>query len=70
MLLYHLATKIKSQIVQNGLPILVKLIVDKKLDTTVRIDVALDYVLSRGQSKESINIVELEKVCGVGVTGK
>lgn len=67
MLLYHLATKIKPQIVQNGLPILVKLIVDKKLDTTVRIDVALDYVLSRGQSKESINTVELEKVCGVGV---
>lgn len=67
MLLYHLATKIKPQIVQSGLPILVKLIVDKKLDTTVRIDVALDYVLSRGQSKESINVVELEKVCGVGV---
>ncbi|XP_037027295.1 probable glutamine--tRNA ligase [Bradysia coprophila] len=67
MLLYHLATKIKPQIVQNGLPILVKLIVDKKLDTTVRIDVALDFVLSRGQSKEAINIAELETACGVGV---
>ncbi|KAJ6632812.1 putative glutamine--tRNA ligase [Pseudolycoriella hygida] len=67
MLLYHLATKIKPQIVANGLPILVKLIVEKKLDTTVRIDVALDYVLSRGQSKESIDLTELEKACGVGV---
>lgn len=67
MLLYHLATKIKPQIVQNALPILVKLIVDKKLDTTVRIDVALDYALSRGQSKDAINIAELEQICGVGV---
>lgn len=67
MLIYHLATKIKPQIVQNSLPILVKLIVDKKLDTTLRIDVALDHLLSRGQSKQAIDIVELEKVCGVGV---
>lgn len=68
MLLYHLATKIKPQIVQNALPILVKLIVDKKLDTTVRIDVALEYALSRGQSKDAvINVAELEQICGVGV---
>lgn len=67
MLLYHLATKIKPQTVQNGLPIFVKLIVDKKLDTTVRIDVALEFVLSRAQSKEAINIAELETACGVGV---
>lgn len=68
MLLYHLATKIKPQC-SNHLPLLVQMIVSKKLDTTVRIDVALDHLLSHGATTPSdqISVSELEKVCGVGI---
>lgn len=71
MLLYHLATKIKPQCL-NHLPLLVKMIVAKKLDTTVRIDVALDHLLSHGATttavqSDEIFVAELEKVCGVGI---
>lgn len=65
MLIYHLATKIKPQILTN-LPLLVQLIVTNKLDTTLRIDVALDYVLANGMAKQ-IDTQALEKTCGVGI---
>lgn len=66
MLLYHLASKIKAQIIHH-LPLLVKYIISQKLDTTVRVDAALDYVLKNGLSANEINTAELEKHCGVGI---
>lgn len=66
ILLYHLASKIKAQIIHH-LPLLVKYIVSQKLDTTLRIDAALDFVLKNGAQGTQINTAELEKHCGVGI---
>ncbi|XP_037956511.1 probable glutamine--tRNA ligase isoform X2 [Teleopsis dalmanni] len=67
MLLYHMASKLKPQIIHE-LPFLVDYIVDRKLDTTTRIDAALDYLLQYVQKKDiAVNIVEFERACGVGV---
>ncbi|XP_073835703.1 glutaminyl-tRNA synthetase [Musca autumnalis] len=68
MLLYHMATKIKPQCADN-LHLLVKYIVDKKLDSTMRIDAALEYLLKCAVQKkgQSIDLSELDKECGVGV---
>ncbi|XP_022920273.2 probable glutamine--tRNA ligase [Onthophagus taurus] len=63
MLLYHLATKTKPQI-SNHLPFLTKYIVTNKLNTTVRVDKAIEYVLSH---INNINESEFEKFCGVGI---
>lgn len=63
-MLYHLASKIKNQI-SDKLPFLTKYIVEKKLDTTQRVDAALNYLLSH--IKEDIDIPNFEKECGVGV---
>lgn len=63
MLLYHLATKIKPQIKEH-LPFLVKYIVTKKLDSTVRVDKAIDYILS---NINNIVISDFDKYCGVGI---
>ncbi|XP_034186948.1 glutaminyl-tRNA synthetase [Osmia lignaria lignaria] len=64
ILLYHLASKIKNQI-SDKLPFLTKYIVEKKLDTTQRVDAALNYLLSH--IKKDIDIPNFEKECGVGV---
>ncbi|XP_075146553.1 glutaminyl-tRNA synthetase [Haematobia irritans] len=68
MLLYHMATKIKPQCAEH-LPLLVRYIVDKKLDTTMRIDAALEYILKSSVQKkgQAIDTTELDKECGVGV---
>ena len=67
MLLYHLATKIKPQCAEH-LPLLVSYIVDKKLDSTMRVDAALEYLLKQVQKKgQTINLQELDQECGVGV---
>ncbi|KAH8284209.1 hypothetical protein KR054_012238 [Drosophila jambulina] len=67
MLLYHMATKLKPQAAEQ-LPLLVRYIVERKLDNTQRVDAALEYVLKCGQKLQaSINVQELEKECGVGV---
>lgn len=66
LLIYHLATKIKPQIIDH-LPLIVKYIVEKKLDTQVRVDAALEFILTHGVTKDSINTAELEKACGVGI---
>ncbi|XP_017017502.1 probable glutamine--tRNA ligase [Drosophila kikkawai] len=67
MLLYHMATKLKPQTAEQ-LPLLVRYIVERKLDNTQRVDAALEYVLKCGQKLQaSINVQELEKECGVGV---
>lgn len=66
MLLYHLATKIKPQIIHH-LKLLVNYITSKKLDTSVRIDVALEFLLSHGPQKPNVDTNELDKICGVGI---
>lgn len=62
-LLYHLATKIKPQ-VNHHIPLIVKYIATKKLDTTLRVDKAIEYALSH---INNIDTTEFEKFCGVGV---
>lgn len=62
-LLYHLASKVKAQSCIH-LPLLVKYIVFKKLDSTLRVDTALEYTLAH---VNHVNEKELETTCGVGV---
>ncbi|CAH2238779.1 jg11657 [Pararge aegeria aegeria] len=66
LLLYHLATKIKPQI-ENRLPLICKYVANGKLDSTLRVDAALDYLLSH-INEENINLGEFEEFCGVGVS--
>ncbi|XP_061395733.1 probable glutamine--tRNA ligase [Musca vetustissima] len=68
MLLYHMATKIKPQCAEH-LPLLVRYIVEKKLDSTMRIDAGLEYLLKCAVQKkgQNIDLAELDKECGVGV---
>ncbi|XP_017104443.2 probable glutamine--tRNA ligase [Drosophila bipectinata] len=67
MLIYHLASRLKPQTAEH-LPLLVRYIVERKLDNTQRVDAALEYVLKCGQKlKASIDLQELDKECGVGV---
>lgn len=62
-LLYHLGTKIKPQIMEH-LPYLVKYIISKKLDSTFRVDKALEFILSH---ITNIKDSDFEKFCGVGI---
>lgn len=67
MLLYQLASKIKPQVLDR-IPFLVPYIVAQKLDTPLRVDSALEYVLTLAQKKEAaLNVAEFEKFCGVGI---
>lgn len=66
ILLYHMASKIKAQILHQ-LPLLVKYILDNKMDTTLRIDAALDYLMKNGVQSKEINVAEFEKHCGIGI---
>lgn len=63
-LLYHLASKIKNQIVDR-IPFVAKYIAEKKLDVVQRVDVGLNYLLSH--VKDAIDESDFEKECGVGV---
>ncbi|CAH1994867.1 unnamed protein product [Acanthoscelides obtectus] len=63
MLLYQLGTKIKPQI-HHHLPLLVKYIVSHKLDSTLRVDKAIEFALSH---INNLKTDELERFCGVGV---
>ncbi|XP_013185944.2 probable glutamine--tRNA ligase [Amyelois transitella] len=65
MLVYHLATKIKPQIL-NHLPFVCKYIANGKLDSTLRVDAALEYLLSN-VNELNLNASSFEKACGVGV---
>lgn len=51
------------------MPLLVRYIVEKKLDTTMRIDAALEYILKSSVQKkgQSIDLADLDRECGVGV---
>lgn len=64
-LLYHLASTIKSQIIQH-LRFVASYIAEGKLDNVQRIDAALAYMLSN-VNKCPYDIVEFEEACGVGV---
>lgn len=67
MLLYQLASKIKPQALER-IPFVVPYIVSQKLDTNLRVDSALEYVLALAQKKEAkIDVAEFDKYCGVGV---
>lgn len=66
MLIYHLCSKIKTQALGH-LDLLVTLVAADKLDTTVRVDCALEYVLNHGVTNANINVADLEKHCGVGI---
>ncbi|EDV53703.1 probable glutamine--tRNA ligase [Drosophila erecta] len=67
MLIYHMATKLKPQTADH-LPLLVRYVVEHKLDNTQRVDAALEYLLKCGQSlNANIDLQALEKECGVGV---
>ncbi|RZF43263.1 hypothetical protein LSTR_LSTR001524 [Laodelphax striatellus] len=63
VLLYHLATKIKNQIIHH-LPFLVDYIISKKLDNIQRLDAALEYILA---NVNNINVEEFDKATGVGI---
>ncbi|XP_057662454.1 probable glutamine--tRNA ligase isoform X2 [Diorhabda carinulata] len=62
-LLYQLGTKIKPQIAHH-LALLVKYISSKKLDSTLRVDKAIEYAISH---INNLNTDELETYCGVGI---
>lgn len=64
ILLYHLASKIKTQIADK-LPFLAQYIAKKKLDTTQRLDTGLNYLLNRVEG--NIDVSDFEKECGVGI---
>lgn len=63
-LLYHLASKLKSQDSKH-ICLIVQYISENKLDTTQRIDCSLEFL--RSSISENINISEFEKSCGVGI---
>lgn len=64
ILLYHLASKIKNQIADK-IAFIAKYIAEKKLDTTQRVDAALNYFLNH--VKETIDITKFEEECGIGI---
>lgn len=66
LLIYHLCSKIKAQSMQY-LDLLVGMIADNKLDTTIRVDFSLEYVLAHSIKADLINVADLEKYCGVNV---
>lgn len=63
-LLYHLASKLKSQDFKH-ISLIVNYISEDKLDTTQRIDCSLEFV--RSSILESIDVSNFEKWCGIGV---
>ena len=65
MLIYHLATKIKPQIL-GKLSFICEYIASGKLDSSLRVDAALDYILSN-VNEAKVNIKEFENACGVGI---
>uniref|UniRef100_A0A1B6C6I6 glutamine--tRNA ligase n=1 Tax=Clastoptera arizonana TaxID=38151 RepID=A0A1B6C6I6_9HEMI len=64
ILLYHLASKMKSQITHH-IPLIVNYIVSKKIDTQQRVDAALIHLLDMGNNK--LNVKAFEENCGIGI---
>uniref|UniRef100_A0A1B0CGP3 Probable glutamine--tRNA ligase n=1 Tax=Lutzomyia longipalpis TaxID=7200 RepID=A0A1B0CGP3_LUTLO len=66
MLLYHMASKVKPQIVTH-IPFLADYIKSQKLDTIPRVDAALEFLLTHGAKGSAVNVKDFDKACGVGV---
>uniref|UniRef100_A0A1A9VH87 Glutaminyl-tRNA synthetase class Ib non-specific RNA-binding domain-containing protein n=1 Tax=Glossina austeni TaxID=7395 RepID=A0A1A9VH87_GLOAU len=65
MLLYHLAIKIKPQIADH-LPLLTRYIVAGKLNSAMKVDASLEYLLKLGQKIDiNVDIEQFEHECGV-----
>ena len=65
MLLYHIASKIKPQI-KHHMAFLVDYVATGKLDTELRVNAALDFVLQHANEK-SLNSAAIDEACGVGI---
>ena len=63
-IIYYLACKIKPQIMEK-IPFLAQYIDKGKIDSTLRLDCALDYLLRN--IEVDTNVREFEKACGIGV---
>ncbi|XP_059622041.1 probable glutamine--tRNA ligase [Phlebotomus argentipes] len=67
MLLYHMASKIKPQILGH-LGFLAEYIKTQKLDSIPRVDAALEFLLTHGsKSGASVSVPDFESACGVGI---
>ncbi|CAG2054250.1 unnamed protein product [Timema podura] len=64
-LLYHLGTKMTAQIT-NHIPFIVNYIISKKIDSTNRLDAAIEF--AQQFPKNSLDVKGFEQVCGIGVT--
>ncbi|XP_068627673.1 probable glutamine--tRNA ligase [Battus philenor] len=65
MLLYHLATKIKPQIADK-FSLICTYIADGKLDSILRVDAALEYLLN-SVNETSVDIAKFELACGIDI---
>ncbi|KAG6464393.1 hypothetical protein O3G_MSEX014481 [Manduca sexta] len=65
ILIYHLATKIKPQILSK-LTFMCEYVASGKLDSTLRVDAGLDYLLSN-VNEANVDLSAFEKACGVGI---
>ena len=68
-LLYHVASKTKPQI-WSLVPVLVSYIVQDKLDSELRLNAAIDFLLKQppGTKVETVDLAKLDEAAGVGVT--
>lgn len=69
MLIYHLCTKIKTQLLGH-LDLLTSLIASHKLDSTVRVDCALEFILKQVENNNNFELTELEKYCADEILNK
>lgn len=65
LLVYQTCTRIKSQVMCH-LEFIIKNIVHRKLNSGIRIDAALNFLLANAINK-TVNVDAFEKACGVGV---
>lgn len=65
LLVYQTCTKIKPQIMGH-LEFVIKNILQRKLDSGIRVDAALDFLLANVTNKV-VDVDAFEKACGVGV---
>lgn len=67
-LLYHVASKTKPQI-WSLVPVLVSYIVQDKLDSELRLNAAIDFLLKQppGTKVETVDLAKLDEAAGVGV---
>lgn len=63
-MLYHLASKIKNQVVDK-IPFIASYIVEKKLDSVQRVNAALTYLLVNVSN--ALDIAKFEESCGIGI---